>query len=187
MWWMLGSLARRMGADLLGGADPDDARPTSSSSAACLARSPLDPDAVFAAGPRGLDVAPEHGWVHDTMLPDGRWQIAPDGAGRPARATHAGPPADRAGAGAPARDRRGATRCATPATATSRWCGCIPADADAAGVVDGERAEVSVGARSVRRPVVTDAGMRPGWRRSPTAGGRPARAGSPAPAPTSTR
>ncbi len=27
--------------------------------------------------PHGLDVPVEYGWVHETMLPDGRWQIAP--------------------------------------------------------------------------------------------------------------
>jgi formylmethanofuran dehydrogenase subunit D len=29
------------------------------------------------AGPRGLDLSVEHGWVHETMLPDGKWRIAP--------------------------------------------------------------------------------------------------------------
>ncbi len=77
VWWMLANLARRMGGDLLGGADPDDLT-DELYLRGLLARSHLDADALFAAGPRGLDVAPEHGWVHESMLPNGRWRIAPD-------------------------------------------------------------------------------------------------------------
>ncbi|MGZ4690306.1 MAG: molybdopterin-containing oxidoreductase family protein [Acidimicrobiia bacterium] len=76
VWWMLASLARRMGGDLLAGADPD-AMTDDVFLAGLLARSPLEPAAVFAAGSRGVDVADERGWVRDTMLTDGRWQIAP--------------------------------------------------------------------------------------------------------------
>ncbi|HEY3722813.1 MAG TPA: molybdopterin-dependent oxidoreductase [Acidimicrobiia bacterium] len=76
VWWMLASLARRMGGDLLAGADPDDLDDRRFLSG-LLARSPLDADDVFAAGPRGVDVAHAPGWVRETMLPDGRWRIAP--------------------------------------------------------------------------------------------------------------
>ena len=76
VWWMLGSLARRMDGDLLAGADPD-ALTDETFLAGLLARSPLDPGAVLAAGPRGVDVPEEFGWVRETMLPDGQWQIAP--------------------------------------------------------------------------------------------------------------
>lgn len=76
VWWMFGSLARKMGGDLLGGADPGDLTDELYLSG-MLARSPLDPAEVFAAGPRGIDVAEEYGWVRATMLPDGYWQIAP--------------------------------------------------------------------------------------------------------------
>ena len=58
------------------GADPDDLT-DELYLRGLLAHSPLDADAVFAAGPRGLDVPAEHGWVHDTMLPAGRWLLAP--------------------------------------------------------------------------------------------------------------
>ncbi len=74
---MLANLARRMGGDLLGGADPDDLT-DELYLRGLLARSHLDADELFAAGPRGVDVAPEHGWVHETMLPNGRWRIAPE-------------------------------------------------------------------------------------------------------------
>jgi anaerobic selenocysteine-containing dehydrogenase len=76
VWWMLGSLARRMGADLLGGADPD-ALDDRSFLAGLLGRSPLHADAVFAAGPHGVDVPEEFGWVRETMLPGGHFRIAP--------------------------------------------------------------------------------------------------------------
>jgi hypothetical protein len=42
-----------------------------------LARSPIDADDVFAAGPRGVDTPVEYGWVHDELLAEGRWSIAP--------------------------------------------------------------------------------------------------------------
>ena len=32
---------------------------------------------MFAAGPRGIETPVDHGWVHDELLPDGRWSIAP--------------------------------------------------------------------------------------------------------------
>ncbi len=76
VWWMLGQLSQRTGGALLGGADPDDLT-DDAYLRGLLAHSPLDADEVFAAGPRGLDVEPEHGWVHETMLPGGRWQLAP--------------------------------------------------------------------------------------------------------------
>ena len=31
----------------------------------------------MAAGPHGVDVPHEYGWVADELLPDGRWQVAP--------------------------------------------------------------------------------------------------------------
>ncbi len=76
VWWILATLARHMGGDLLGGADPDDLEDEEFLSG-LLARSPLDAADVIAAGPRGVDVAEEFGWVRDGMLPDGHWQIAP--------------------------------------------------------------------------------------------------------------
>jgi hypothetical protein len=59
-----------------------------------LAHARLDADDVFAAGPRGIDVPVEHGWVHRDLLPDGRWSIAP-GSLLARLATYADPvPAD---------------------------------------------------------------------------------------------
>jgi anaerobic selenocysteine-containing dehydrogenase len=77
VWWMLGELGRRLDLDVLAGLDPD----------ACDDRALLarvadagrgDATAVFAAGPRGVvGPAPSYGWVHDQVLPDGRWRVAP--------------------------------------------------------------------------------------------------------------
>lgn len=74
MWWSIGHLARRLGFDVLDGMDPD----------ACT------DDDVFAAmaAPTGLawdelrqgaPIPGEHieRWVEETVLPDGRWDLAP--------------------------------------------------------------------------------------------------------------
>jgi anaerobic selenocysteine-containing dehydrogenase len=76
VWWIFGQLARRMGGDILGGADPDDLS-DELFLGGVLAHSSLDPDEVLAAGPHGVDVPHEYGWVADELLPDGRWQVAP--------------------------------------------------------------------------------------------------------------
>jgi anaerobic selenocysteine-containing dehydrogenase len=76
VWWMLGSLSLRLGGDLLGGADPDSLT-DELYLGGLLARSSLDADEVLAAGPRGIEVPIELGWVRGTMLVGGRWQIAP--------------------------------------------------------------------------------------------------------------
>ncbi len=75
-WWILAQLARRHGGDLLGGADPDLLTDEMFLSG-LLGHGPLDAGEVFANGPHGTDVAIEHGWVHEQLLPDGRWRLAP--------------------------------------------------------------------------------------------------------------
>ncbi len=75
-WWILAQLGTRLGVDLLDGADPDEVT-DEDFLGTLLARSPLDPDEVFAAGPHGREVEREYGWVRETMLPEGRWRIAP--------------------------------------------------------------------------------------------------------------
>ena len=76
VWWMFAALNRAMGRAASGGPNPDDLR-DEDYLRGVLARSTLDADDVFAAGPRGIDVPVEHGWVHRDLLPDGRWSIAP--------------------------------------------------------------------------------------------------------------
>ena len=75
-WWIMGSLARRMGCDALMGADPD-ALTDEAFLGLLLARSPVGAAEVFAAGSHGCDIAVEHGWVTGTMLPSGTWNLAP--------------------------------------------------------------------------------------------------------------
>ena len=77
VWWMLASLARLMGVDLLGGVDPD-ALTDEMFLSGLLARAPLTAADVFAAGPHGIDVPHEYGWVRAELLPGGRWNIAPN-------------------------------------------------------------------------------------------------------------
>jgi anaerobic selenocysteine-containing dehydrogenase len=76
VWWIFGQLARRMGGDILGGADPD-ALTDELFLRGLLARSSVAADEVIGAGPHGVDVPREYGWVADELLPDGRWQVAP--------------------------------------------------------------------------------------------------------------
>ena len=75
-WWVLAQMARGLGLDVLQGIDPD----------ACddeqllgrLASGSRDGyPALVAAGPHGLTAPPIPGWVHDRVLPEGRWRIAP--------------------------------------------------------------------------------------------------------------
>jgi anaerobic selenocysteine-containing dehydrogenase len=76
VWWMLGSLSKRLGVPFLGGADPEQLT-DETFLRGLLAHGPLDADEVFTVGPHGVDVPIEFGWVHETMLPGGRWQVAP--------------------------------------------------------------------------------------------------------------
>ncbi|MBK5288363.1 MAG: molybdopterin-dependent oxidoreductase, partial [Acidimicrobiia bacterium] len=75
-WWILASVAQRMGCEMLGGAAPDQLTDTDVLRG-LLTHSPIPVDEVLAAGPRGIDVPHEYGWVHDELLPDGQWNVAP--------------------------------------------------------------------------------------------------------------
>jgi hypothetical protein len=73
VWWMFAALSRAMGR-----AAPDpDALDDETYLRGVLARSRPGADDVFAAGPRGIDTPTDYGWVHDELLADGRWSIAP--------------------------------------------------------------------------------------------------------------
>ena len=107
---MFAELGNRMGADLLDGADPsslDD----EAYLRGLLARSPIDVDALWAAGPRGHALPVEDGWVRETMLADGRWNLAPPPLLR--RLDEHGQP-DGGIVLIPGASRAGATRWATP-------------------------------------------------------------------------
>jgi anaerobic selenocysteine-containing dehydrogenase len=75
-WWILAQLGRRHGVEILGGADPDHLDDELYLSG-LLGHGPLDAAEVFANGPHGTDVDIEHGWVHERMLPEGRWRLTP--------------------------------------------------------------------------------------------------------------
>jgi anaerobic selenocysteine-containing dehydrogenase len=77
MWWSLGSLCRRMDLDLLRGMDPDELTDDAYLRGALSRSDTVDVDELFAAGPHGVDITVEHGWVHD-LLPDGHWRLVPD-------------------------------------------------------------------------------------------------------------
>ena len=71
-WWMFAALNRAMN-----GAQMPDNLSDEEFLRGVLARSSLGADAVFAAGPRGIDTPADYGWVRRELLTDGRWSIAP--------------------------------------------------------------------------------------------------------------
>lgn len=78
VWWMFAALNRAMGRATPGVDDLDQLDQTDEQYLhGALRHAPLDADEVFAAGPHGIETPIEHGWVHDELLPDGRWHIAP--------------------------------------------------------------------------------------------------------------
>ncbi|MEZ5167304.1 MAG: hypothetical protein R2695_12755 [Acidimicrobiales bacterium] len=76
VWWMLASASRAMRHGGPGAFDPDHLS-DELFLRGVLGQSSLDPDAVFAAGPRGIEAPSEPGWVRTDLLADGRWSIAP--------------------------------------------------------------------------------------------------------------
>jgi hypothetical protein len=76
VWWMFAALNRAMAR----GTPNGDAleRTDEAFLRGILKNSRVSPDDLFAAGPRGLGTPIEYGWVHDELLVDGRWHIAPE-------------------------------------------------------------------------------------------------------------
>jgi anaerobic selenocysteine-containing dehydrogenase len=157
-WSVLGSLAGRLGLDLFGGADPDSLT-DETYLRGILERSPLDADTVFAAGSRGFELPVEYGWVHESMLPDGRWRLAP--AVLVERlASHAEP-----GPGlvlSPGRDMAWSNSVRYGADDDAARLRVHPDDATAAGVADGGPATVFSQHGSVDVTIVVDDRMRAG-------------------------
>jgi anaerobic selenocysteine-containing dehydrogenase len=73
---VLGELARRLGFDVLGGIDPEQCT-DDSLLRGVAAGSRGGYEQIVAGGPHGVSTAPEYGWVHEKVLPGGRWRIAP--------------------------------------------------------------------------------------------------------------
>ncbi|MEJ6512383.1 MAG: molybdopterin-dependent oxidoreductase [Actinomycetota bacterium] len=76
VWWILGSLAARSERPMFGGA-PLDALSDETILRGLLGHGPFPPDEVIEAGPHGVNLEPEYGWVRERMTPDGCWSIAP--------------------------------------------------------------------------------------------------------------
>jgi anaerobic selenocysteine-containing dehydrogenase len=76
VWWMFAALTRAMEGEPANASDPG---PSCDEDylRSVLAHARLDADTVFTAGPRGVETPAEPGWVHDELLPDGHWSIAP--------------------------------------------------------------------------------------------------------------
>jgi anaerobic selenocysteine-containing dehydrogenase len=76
-WWVFAHLARRLGADLLDGRDPDGIGDEDLIAELAASRG-VDPGALREAGPRGLEVEREYGWVHERVIGDGgHFTLAP--------------------------------------------------------------------------------------------------------------
>jgi anaerobic selenocysteine-containing dehydrogenase len=159
VWWMLGSLARRLGRDLLGGAAPDDLTDEIFLSG-ILGHSPLDAGTVFANGPHGTDVPIEHGWVRESMLPGGRWRIAPPALlGRLAANDPSPPPGLVL---TPRRQMAWSNTVRYGPDESGPNVRLHPDDATAHGLADGDAATVSSAHGELRATVVLDTAVRPG-------------------------
>jgi anaerobic selenocysteine-containing dehydrogenase len=158
VWWILGSLAQRLELDLFGAADPD-ALSDEGYLRGVIEHSPLDADQVFAAGPRGFDLPVEYGWVHESMLPDGHWRLAP-GVLLERLAAHREP-----GPGlvlSPGRDMAWSNSVRYGGDDEQPRLLVHPDDATACGVHGGEHATVMSEHGAVEVTVVVDDRMRPG-------------------------
>jgi len=77
VWWILASLAARSERPMFGGA-PVDSLSDETILRGLLGHGPFSADEVIEAGPHGVDLNPEYGWVRELMTPDGCWSIAPE-------------------------------------------------------------------------------------------------------------
>jgi anaerobic selenocysteine-containing dehydrogenase len=158
VWWALGSLARHMDRDILGGVDPDELTDELVLSG-LLAHSPVEAEIVFAAGPRGIDVPEELGWVRETMLPGGHWQVAPP-VMLERLAGHVEP-----GRGLvliPRREMAWSNSVRYAGTGREPVVRMHPDDAHAAGVTDGESATVTSAHGRITATVAVDPHLRVG-------------------------
>jgi anaerobic selenocysteine-containing dehydrogenase len=158
VWWMLAALGRRMDADFLGVADPDDLT-DELFVGGLLERSPLDAAEVFAAGPHGVDVAEEYGWVRDTMLVEGRWRVAP---AELLALLHAHVAPNAGLVLIPRREMAWSNSIRYAGSGAEPVARLHPDDAAAAGVRDGATATVSSAHGAVTAIVSVDANVRPG-------------------------
>ena len=165
-WWILGQLGRRLDLDVLGGLDPD-----ATDDRALLARlaapAPVAAEDLFAAGPHGVaGPAPEFGWVHDEVLPDGRFRLAP--AALVERLTHEIAALDEprpAMVLVPRRQLRSMNSARYDSEVRPEdppWVRCSPVDVVALGLTDGDAVDVTSPHGSVRGTLRIDDRLRGG-------------------------
>ena len=157
MWWVMGALSDRLGTPSPLGA-PADTVTEDGFVRGLLGRSPLGADAVLDAGPRGLQVPVEPGWVRETMLPDGRWQLAPPPLVARLRA-HRGP-RDVATVLAPRREMAWSNSVRYAGDGAEPEMRLHPDAARAAGVAAGDRAMVTSEHGTLVATVAVDANVR---------------------------
>ena len=166
VWWMLGQVGRRMGLDVLDGLDPD-----TTDDRALIARMSatgnIPADALFDAGPRGVvGPEPEFGWVHDEVLPDGRFRLAPAALVERLESEIATlDDARPAFVLVPRRQLRSMNSSRYDSSVRPEdppWVRCSPADASALGLDDGTTVEMTSPHGSVVGAVRIDARLRPG-------------------------
>jgi anaerobic selenocysteine-containing dehydrogenase len=76
LWWVVAQLARRLDLDVLWGRDPDDCD-DDALLATIAVGSRGGYEALVAGGPHGVQAPERYGWVHDLVLQDQRWTLAP--------------------------------------------------------------------------------------------------------------
>ena len=157
MWWILGALSDRLGTPSPLGAPVDEVT-EEGFVRGLLARSPLGADAVLDAGPRGIEVPVEYGWVRGTMLADGHWQLAPPLLVERLRAHH-DPGVDGAVL-APRREMAWSNSVRYAGRGAEPEVRLHPDAARAAGVSDGDRALVASEHGSLVATVTIDANVR---------------------------
>lgn len=154
-WWILAQVARRLGIDALGGDRDPDTLVDDDVLAGLAAGAKVPYADIIAAGPHGTVGPVTHGWVHERVLPEGRWRLAPTVV------------VDRLVALAPRRAAPGELVLtprrqvrAVNATDYGRQEPAVvlvhPIDAAAAGVADGARVRVRSAHGAVDGPCVVD-------------------------------
>lgn len=158
VWRILASVLAPLGVDLLGGADP--ALLTDRQFlGGLLDHGPLDAAAVLAAGPRGVDLPAEYGWVRDSFLLEGRWRIAPqDFLDR--LAVHLGPEVGLVLV--PRRENAWSNSVLVAGDGAEPLALMHPRDAEAAGISHGSWAAISSRYGSMVVTVALDPTLRPG-------------------------
>lgn len=163
VWWVIAQLATRLELDVLSGADPD-AIDDETLLRGIAVGSRGGYDELAAAGPHGVRAPDAYGWVHDVVLPDGRWKLAP-----PELVDRFRPPGDAAAPAlvlAPRRRVRSMNSArytaAADATREPADVRLHPDDAARGAVGDGDAVVVESAHGSVRGTVRVDLSTRPG-------------------------